>query len=99
MDSATGPPVVYKPAALLRSRTDDQLFCRSCYMRMRYRAVNISACGGLLVAEGFVEDVGVLPCRLPPNNTILGSTIAPLMVDGTSNGCCRRQPYDAVPER
>jgi hypothetical protein len=45
-------------------------------MDERYRAVNVSACGGLLVAEGFVEDVGVLPCRRPPNDTILGSTIA-----------------------
>lgn len=99
MDSATGPPVVYKPAALLRSRADDQRICRWDYMDVRYRAVNISAFGGLLVAEGFVENVGVRPCGLPPNSTILGSTIALLMVEGTQSGFCRRQPYDAVPER
>lgn len=86
------------PAALLRSRSDDQRIRQSCYMYVRYRAVNVGACGGLLVAKGFVEDVSVLPCRLPPNSTILGSTIAPLMVDGTQCGFCRRQPYDAVPE-
>jgi hypothetical protein len=68
-------------------------------MDVRYRAVNISAFGGLLVAEGLVENVGVRPCGLPPNSTILGSTIALLMVEGTQSGFCRRQPYDAVPER
>jgi hypothetical protein len=65
---------------------------------MRYRAVNVGAFGGLLVAEEVVEGVGVLLSRLPPNSTILGSTIAPLMVEGTQCAFCRRQPYDAVPE-
>lgn len=96
---ATGPPGLRtNPAALLRSRSDDQRIGPSCYVYVRYRAVNVGACGGLLVAEGFVEDVGVLLCRLPPNSTILGSTIAPWMVEGTQCGFCRRQPYDAVPE-